>query len=349
MGCDYLKKMKLIFLASIVLLTSCVKDKPDAADVSGYSETPIMTDIEPSAETAVTEPTEVKDFFAESDICVKLRNNGTPNSAVTHSSPAYAYDGNFYISIWHDNKFYRYDKNGDKSFVTDGVWNCFVKEDTMYCEDWGGATHSKSSLAILSGNEKNIIVEDCHFVYGKSAVYFKYSGEDELYSLAYDTQEIKTICEIPSGFYFNAEYNGKLWFKGAEGLYASDLNGNDIELIIPDCEKVMGYRNNCIYFMRNSNLHRYSIDENETKSFGIPLNEIHALNFTDSECLIADKNGLFAYNSNFSQSRKLLDIKSIRCISIIDDIIIVGYSDENNNEIYINIDNDGNILQKFED
>lgn len=331
------------------MLTSCVKGKPDAADVSEYSEMPIMTDIESSSETTVTEPTEVTDFFAESDICVKLLNNGTPYSTVTHSNPAYAYDGNFYISIWHDNKFYRYDKNGNKDFITDGVWNCFVKEDTMYCEDWGGATHSKSSLVILSGNEKNIIVEDCHFVYGKSAVYFKYSGEDELYSLAYDTQEIKPIALIPSELRFNAEYKGKLWFKGSDGLYNSELDGSDIKLIIPNCERVMGYRNNYIYFMRNSNLHRYSITENETKSFGIPLNEIHILNFTDSECLIADKNGLFAYNSNFSQSRRLLDIKSIRCISIIDDIIIVGYSDENNNETFINIDNDGNILQKFED
>ena len=77
----------------------------------------------------------------------------------------------------------------------------------MYCEDWGGTTNSKSSLAKLSGNEKNIIVDDCYFTYGKSAIYFKYNGEDEFYSLTYDTQEIKPIVQIPSGLYFNAEYN----------------------------------------------------------------------------------------------------------------------------------------------
>lgn len=170
-----------------------------------------------------------------------------------------------------------------------------------------------------------------------------------MYSLTYDTQEIKPIALIPSELRFNAEYKRKLWFKGSDGLYNSELDGSDIKLIIPNCEKVMGYRNNYIYFMENSNLHRYSIDKNETVSFDIPLTEIHTLNFTDSECLIADTNGLFAYNSDFSQSRKLLDIKSIRCISIIDDIIIVGYTDENHNEIFVNIDNDGNILRKFEE
>lgn len=322
----------------LILLTSCTNAKPDIILESSYSELTEITDAKPAV---------ANDFFAENDICVKLQNNGTPYSAVTHSSPAYAYDGNFYISIWHDNKFYLYDKKGNKDFITNGVWKCFVKEDTMYCEDWEGTTHSKSSLAVLSGNKKNIIVEDCYFVYGKNAIYFKYNGEDELYSLAYDTQEIKPIIQIPSGFYFNAEYKEKLWFIGPDGLYDSELDGSDIKLIIPNCEKVMGYRNNYIYFMRNSNLQRYSIAENETISFDIPLTEIHTLNFTDNECLIADTNGLFAYNSDFSQSRKLLDIKSIRCISIIDKTIIVGYSDENSNEIFINIDNDGNILRYF--
>ncbi len=342
-GGDTLKKI-LIFLSAIVLLTGCARGKSE----SDYFKTVEITVTQSASETVVTEPTEVSDFFAENDICVKLLNNGTPKSAVTHSSPAYAYDGNFYISIWHDNKFYRYDKSGDKSFVTDGVWNCFVKENTMYCQDWGGATHSKSSLAELSGNEKKIIVDDCYFVYGKSAIYFKYNGEDMLYSLAYDTKEIKPVCEITSGYYFNAKYAEKLWFEGPEGLYNSDLGSFDIELIIPDCERIMGYRNNYVYFMKKGTLHRYSISENETVSFDIPLTEIHTMNFTDSECLIADANGLFAYNSDFSKKRQLLNIKSIRCISIIDDIIIVGYSDENNNEIFINIDNDGNILQKFE-
>lgn len=333
-----MRKIKLIVLASIVLFGGCTNESLDTAETSA-SET---------VEITVTEPMTVGNFFAESDACVKLLNNGTPYSTVTHSSPAYEHDGNFYISIWHDNKFYRYDKNGNKDFITDGVWKCFVKEDTMYCEDWGGTINSKSSLAELSGNEKNIIVDDCYFTYGKSAIYFKYNGEDELYSLTYDTQEIKPIVQIPSGLYFNAEYNGKLWFIGADGLYNSDLNGSEIGLIIPNCERVMGYRNNYIYFMENSNLHRYSIDKNETVSFDIPLTAIHTLNFTDNECLIADKNGLFAYNSDFSQKRKLLDIKSIRCISIIDEIIIVGYSDENNNEIFINIDINGNIKNKFE-
>ena len=331
----------------IILFSGCTNESTNTTETFTYTSTAETTASETS-EINVTEPTTVSNFFAESDICVKLLNNGTPKSAVTHSNPVYEYDGNFYISIWHENKLYLYDKNGDKSFVTDGVWKCFVKENTMYCEDWGGATNSKSSLAVLCGNEKNIIVEDCNFTYGKSAIYFEYNGEDKLYSLAYDTLEIKPIVEIPSDFYFNAEYAEKLWFRGSGGLYNSDLDGSNIELIIPNCERVMGYRNNYIYFMRNSNLHRYSIAENEIASFNIPLTEIHTLNFTDNECLIADTNGLFAYNSDFSQSRKLLDIKSIRCISIIDESIIVGYLDENNNEIFINIDNDGNILQKFE-
>lgn len=333
-----MRKTKSIVLAAIVLLSGCTNESLDTAETSA----PVTTEI------TVTEPATVSGFFAENDICVKLLNNGSYKNVLTHSSPAYEHNGNFYISIWHENKFYRYDKNGNKSFVTDGVWDCFVKENTMYCADWGGATSSKNSLAVLSGNEKKIIVEDCSFVYGKSAIYFKYNGEDELYSLAYDTQKIKPIVEIPSGFYFDAEYAEKLWFSGPDGLYNSDLNGNDLELIIPDCERVMGYRNNYIYFMKNSNLHRYSIAENETASFDISLTEIHTLNFTDSECLIADTNGLTAYNSDFSQSRRLLDIRHIRYISIIDDIIIVGYLDKNNNEIFINIDANGNIIEKFE-
>lgn len=139
-----MRKIKLIVLASIVLFGGCTNESLDTAETSA-SET---------VEITVTEPMTVGNFFAESDACVKLLNNGTPYSTVTHSSPAYEYDGNFYISIWHDNKFYRYDKNGNKNFITDGVWKCFVKEDTMYCEDWGGTINSKSSLAELSGNEK---------------------------------------------------------------------------------------------------------------------------------------------------------------------------------------------------
>lgn len=346
-GGNILKKTNLIVLAAIFLFSGCANESTNTTETSTYTSTSEAT-VSEMSEINFTEPTMVSNFFAESDICVKLLNNDTPKSAVTHSNPAYEYDGNFYISIWHENKLYLYDKNGDKSFVTDGVWKCFVKENTMYCEDWGGATNSKSSLAVLCGNEKNIIVEDCNFTYGKSAIYFKYNSKNELYSIAYDTQKIKSIVEIPSDFYFDAEYAEKLWFTGPDGLYNSDLDGSNIELIISDCESVMGYRNNYIYFMMNNNLYRYSIAENETVSFDIPLTEIHTMNFTDNECLIADTNGLFAYNSDFSQSRKLLDIKSIRCISIIDEIIIIGYSDENNNEIFINIDNEGNILRKFE-
>lgn len=334
-----MRKVNLIFLLSVILLTSCAKNNLDIISELGCSESVEITDLEPAV---------VSDFFAENDICVKLLNNGTPQSTVTHSNPAYEYEGNFYISIWHENKLYRYDKNGDKSFVTDGVWKCFVKESIMYCEDWNGATHSKSSLAELSGNEKKIIVDDCYFTYGKSAIYFKYNGEDKLYSLAYDTQEIKPIVEIPSGFYFDAEYTEKLWFRGPDGLYSSDLNGFDIKLILPNCERVMGYRNNYIYFMKNGKLYRYSIHGNETVSFDIPLTEIHTLNFTDSECLIASENGLIAYNSDFTKSRKLLDIESIRCVSIIDENIIVGYSDKNNKEIFINIDANGKVIERFE-
>lgn len=287
-------------------------------------------------------------FFAENDVCVKLLNNGSLTNVHTSSPSVYISGKDVYVTFFKESKLYRFNQSNEKEFIANDTWNCFLKDNVLYCEDWGGTTASSTSLSILSEKQKIEIMNECDFTYGKSAIYVKPHGKNQLYAVKYGTNEINFVTDIPSGYYFDAEYNNYLWFYGPEGLYCSQLNGSKLKLILPDCFTVLGYRNNHIYFRKDNNLHRFSILTNEVFSFEVPLIGVRACNFTDDNCLLANEKGLFSYNSDFTDIRQISNIESIQSICVLNDTIIIGYLDESEREIFSSIDENGNILRTFQ-
>ncbi len=348
-------KLKSIacILAAVLLLSGCnmSEKKPDDSQTVSSSVVTIQTSESKKAaeSTQATVKSELPDnFFAESDECVTLLNNGSPTNVHTKSSPVYWDGESLYITFFDSNKCYRFGRDGSKELVTDGVWNCYSRDGTMYCEDWGGATIYPKSLAVLEGDQKKIIVENCYFEYGKSAIYFRRYDERKLYAVDYDTHEISLVTELPDEYYLRAEYYGKLWFYGPEGMYCSELDGSGMKLAFEGFSLLMSYRNGYIYFRNDDTFNRYSIKTGEIEVLNIDPLEIYAYNFTDDRCLVSGKNGLNAYNADFSEKEHILDQRNISTISVFDDMIIIGYRDENANKIFEEIDEKGNVLHKYE-
>lgn len=348
-------KLKIfVFISVAVLLLSGCNMSEKNTDDSQIVNSSVVT-IQPSESEMVTESTQATvkselpdNFFAESYECVTLLNNGSPTNVHTKSSPVYWDGKSLYITFFHSNKCYCFGRVSGKELVTDGVWNCYSRDGTMYCEDWGGATIYPKSLAVLEGNQKKIIVENCYFEYGKSAIYFRRYDERQLYAIDYDTHEISLVTELPDDYYLRVEYYEKLWFYGPDGMYCSELDGSGMKLAFEAFPLLLSYRNGYIYFRNDNTFNRYSIKTGKTEVLNIDPLEIYTYNFTDDRCLVAGKDGLDAYNADFSEKEHLLDQRNITTISIFDDMIIIGYRDENSNEIFEEIDEKGNVLHKYE-
>lgn len=360
--------MKKIFAVCLILLTACFtgceRDAETASEGNVIEETaaeiPSENVIEETvAETIsenVTEETvaetaeekiPVKNFFYESDRCVKRYSDWTPHSVVARGRRVYVDGEDVYITIFHNNKLYRFDKDGNKTYVCEAAWDLFRQDDVMYCEDWGGATKDPTSLAVLEDGEKRIIAEHCFFHYGETAIFYQSLDDGELYSVSYDTNEIGFIMDMPEDFSLIAEYDNQLWFRGRDGLYSCALYGSELNKVIDGSQTIFGFRNGYIYYQNYDMLERYSIETHEITSFNISASHIHACNFTNDSCLIANSDGLFSYDADFNVQKKISDNGNIINITVSDDVIIVGYRDENNQEIFDSIDMDGNVLRTF--
>lgn len=282
--------------------------------------------------------------FYEDDICVKLLNNGSLTNVHSSSPTIYINDDNTYITDTKDNKLYRYGNNGEKIFIANNARKCFYIRGVLYFELWEGSSFSERKLACYANNKTTVLVNDCTFAYGKSGIYYKINGESKLYRLSYNTNEITFVTTIQKNYYFNAEYKGLLWFYGPDGMYCSNLDGSEMKLMIPGCYSVLGYRSNNIFFIKNNSLQKFSLLTNEIDDLAIPLRNVRAFNFTDNLCLIADENGLFAFDSDFSTKRELLYDEHIYSICISNNVIIVASTVDYENDIYRRINEEGEII-----
>lgn len=171
------------------------------------------------------------------------------------------------MTIFHNNKLYRYDKDGNKTYVCDAAWDLFRQDGVMYCEDWGGATKDPTSLAVLENGEKRIIAEHCSFHYGETAIFYESFDDGGLYSVSYDTNEIIYVMDMPEGFDFIAEYENQLWFSGRDGVYSSAADGSGLNKLIEGSQTILGFRNGYIYYHNHDKLKRYSIETHEITLF----------------------------------------------------------------------------------
>ena len=293
-------------------------------------------------------------FFNEEDICVQLLNSKNSIHAQTTSSSMYVDGENVYITFFVENKLYCHSSNDKKVFFADEAWNCFKKGGVMYYETWGGSTSSPRNLAMRAVGETKILVEDCDFTYGKTAIYYEkityheLNYKKELHCMEYGTHKSEFIMELDEKQYFSAEYAGKLWCKGKDGLYESELDGSKMKLRIPKCTEVVGYRNAYIYYLENGNsFKRYSIQTGEIAVLPDIFNKsTYTYNFTDQYFLIANENGLFAYEADFT-SNKMLSDKRVYAIYSVDNVIILNYDNSSTDGGYIQIDEVGSIIRTF--
>lgn len=343
--------MKKIFAVCLILLTSCFtgceRDADTTSEGNIIEETSSENFIEETAAETDEEKVSEKNFFYESDRCVKRYSDWTPHSVVARGRPVYVDGEDVYITIFHNNKLYRFDKDGNRTYVCDAAWDLFRQDGVMYCEDWGGATNDPESLAVLEDGEKIIIAEHCSFHCGETAIFYESFDDGGLYSVSYDTNEISYIMDMPEGFDLIAEYENQLWFCGRDGVYSSAADGSGLNKVIDGSQTILGFRNGYIYYHNHDKLKRYSIETHEITLLNISASNIHACNFTDDSCLIANSNGLFSYDADFNVEKKISDNGGIINITVSDDVIIVGYRDENNQEIFESIDMDGNVLRTF--
>ncbi|MGN0621308.1 MAG: hypothetical protein ACI4I9_05535 [Porcipelethomonas sp.] len=360
--------MKKIFAVCLILLTACFTGcerdaetesltavsgnvtRETAAETSTENvtrETVAENDTEETTSETAEEKIPEKNFFYESDRCVKRYSDWTPRSVVARGRPVYVDGEDVYITVFHNNKLYRFDKDGNKTYVCDAAWDLFRQDGVMYCVDWGGATKDPTSLAVLEDGEKRIIAEHCFFHYGETAVFYESFDDGGLYSVSYDTNEISYIMDMPENYGLIAEYRGKLWFRGGDGLYSCDPDGSELNKVIDGSQTIFGFRNGYIYYQNYDKLERYSIETHEIASFNISASHIHTCNFTNDSCLIANSEGLFSYDADFNVEKKLSDNRNISNITVSDDVIIIGYWDKNGQEIYESIDLDGNVIRTF--
>lgn len=329
---NILRKIFICILLTLVCFFGCTNYNSN--EYSGFSNI--------NTEKEINTPP-----FYEDDVSVKLLNNGSLTNVHSSSPTIYVNDNNTYITCTKENKLYCYSSDGEKSFLADNARKCFSMDGIMYCELWEGTSVSERKLACFSNNELVILVDNCTFTYGKNGIYYKINGENKLYLLSYNTHETTFVTDIQKGYYFNIEYNGFLWFYGPDGLYCSLLDGSEMKLIIPECYNVLGYRNNYIFFGMDNKLFKFSILTNESVDMEIPLINVHACNFTDNLCLIADESGLFSFDSNFLVKRKIITDNHIHSICVLNNMIIIGSVDEYGNDFYRCINEDGEILNTF--
>ncbi len=356
--------MKKIFAVCLILLTACFTGCERGAETVSEGNVIEETTVETSSENVIEETAgetvaetvsetseekvPEKNFFYESDSWVKRHSDWTPKSVVARGRPVYVDGEDVYITIFHNNKLYRYDKDGNKTYVCDAAWDLFRQDGVMYCEDWGGATKDPTSLAVLENGEKRIIAEHCSFHYGKTAIFYESFDDGGLYSVSYNTNEISFIMDMPEGFDFIAEYENQMWFSGRDGVYSSAADGSGLNKVIEGSQTILGFRNGYIYYHNHDKLKRYSIETHEITLFNISALHIHACNFTNDSCLIANNEGLFSYDADFNVEKKISDNSNISNITVSDDVIIIGYWDnENNQEMFDSIDMNGNVLRTF--
>ena len=285
----------------------------------------------------------VKNFFYEEDRYVKRHSDWTPRSVVARDPAVYIDGEEIYVTFWARNELYRFDKDGNKTYVCDGAWKLFREKDTMYCADWEGATNNPFSLAVLENGEKTIIEDNCFWRYGKTAIYCIDYDDNKLYSISYGTNEKNYVMDMPSDLRLLAEYENRLWFGDGSKLYSSALDGTDMKIAVEDRETVFGFRNGYIYYQYNgTKIGRYSIETEETRYFNIG-SFIRACNFTNDNCLIVTENGFFAYDADFNIEKKISDNGNILSITVSDDVIII----QNGMDVFEKIDADGNILETY--
>ncbi|MGN0614056.1 MAG: hypothetical protein ACI4JB_09185 [Porcipelethomonas sp.] len=364
-----MKKILMMSLALLVCFSGCENSREtvekDAAETSVAEETAAGISFEnvieeTAAETITENLTEEtvsetfeekapqKNFFYESDRSVQRYSDWTPRSVVARGRRVYVDGEDVYITIFHSNKLYRFDKDGNKTYICDAAWDLFRQDGVMYCEDWEGATKDPKSLAVLEDGKKRIIAEHCFFHYGETAVFYESLDDGGLYSVSYDTNEISYIMDMPEDLGLIAEYRNKLWFRGGDGLYSCNTDGSELIKVVGGSQTIFGFRNDYIYYQCYSMLKRYSIETGEIVSFyGIDASHIYACNFTNDSCLIANSDGLYSYDADFNIEKKISDNRNILNITVSDDVIIIGYRDENGQEIYESIDMDGNVLRTF--
>jgi len=346
----YKKKSLLISLILSILICGCSTSndsKPDPETQVSESVIPKKSTIQITSEppTETFKKTPQKNFFYEDDRYVKRYSDYSPTTVIARDPAVYIDEEEIYVSFWGRNELYRFDRNGNKTYVCDDAWKLFREKDTMYCGDWEGSTNNPFSLAVLENGEKTIIEDNCYWRYGKTAIYCIDFDDNKLYSISYDTNEKYYIMDMPSDFHLLAEYKNRLWFINSSKLYSSNLDGTDMAIVIDSkdyVDRVLGFRNGNIYYQHNGkNIARYSIETEEICSFNIG-SYIMACNFTNDNCILSTEKGLFAYDADFNIEKKLLD-KGTPCITVSDDVIII----RNDIDVFEQIDIDGNILETY--